>query len=929
VFEFSADEPGSRFECRLDEGAFASCETGERYTEIGEGDHRFEVRAIDRAGNVDESPALHTWTVDTTAPETSIDEGPADPTNETAAVFEFSSSKLGSRFECRLDEGAFASCETGERYTDLGEGEHRFEVRAIDGAGNVDRSPALHTWTVDTTAPETSIDEGPAELSASSAASFRFSANEAGARFECRLDGGAEFGACSSPKAYSDLADGDHRFEVRAIDRAGNVDGSPATRTWTVDTVAPDTSIDSGPDESSDESSARFEFSADEPGSKFECRLDDGAFGSCETGEFYSDLAEGEHLFEVRAIDRVGNVDESPASYAWTVDTLAPDTSIDAQPADPSAETTAEFRFSANEARVAFECRLDAADFAPCDSPALYSDLADGEHRFEVRAIDQAGNVDASAAAFAWTVDTEPEPPADTTPPETTLGGRPTSPTTSQSATFSFSGADDVTPPGALRFECRLDESAFGFTACASPQLYSGLADGSHTFEVRAVDATGNADRSPATHTWTIDSTAPETTIGSGPTGATSSTSASFGFTASEPGSTFECALDNAAFAPCTSPRQYTGLSSGNHQFRVRARDALGNLDGSPAVRSWTIDTTAPQTTIASGPQGTTGPDATFTFSSNESSATFECSLDNAAYVACTSPRQYSGLAGGNHQFRVRARDAAGNVDGSPATRSWTVDATPPQTNLGPTPPASTSSTSATFTFTASESGSSFQCRLDGGGFEPCTSPRTYQGLSQGPHTFAVRASDARGNQDQSPATFSWTITPPPTGCVPSTVTTGSVADSWVLQSSSSTNYGSDSTLKVDSKNGGNARALVRLTLPDIPPACAVTDAKLRLYAGSYKTGRTLQALRIAASWTETTVRWNNQPATTGTAATAPSGSGYREWTVTQQVRDMYASGNNGFLIRDATENGSGVEQGFNSREKGSDNPPRLVVTFG
>jgi hypothetical protein len=43
----------------------------------------------------------------------------------------------------------------------------------------------------------------------------------------------------------------------------------------------------------------------------------------------------------------------------------------------------------------------------------------------------------------------------------------------------------------------------------------------------------------------------------------------------------------------------------------------------------------------------------------------------------------------------------------------------------------------------------------------------------------------------------------------------------------------------------------------------------------------------------------------------------------------MYSSGNNGFLVRDSVENGSGVEQGFNSREKGSDNPPRLVVTFG
>ena len=64
-------------------------------------------------------------------------------------------------------------------------------------------------------------------------------------------------------------------------------------------------------------------------------------------------------------------------------------------------------------------------------------------------------------------------------------------------------------------------------------------------------------------------------------------------------------------------------------------------------------------------------------------------------------------------------------------------------------------------------------------------------------------------------------------------------------------------------------------------------------------------------------------------AATVASGSGYREWTVTDHVLSMYATANNGFLIRDATENATGIDQGFHSREKGTDNPPRLVITFG
>jgi hypothetical protein len=160
-------------------------------------------------------------------------------------------------------------------------------------------------------------------------------------------------------------------------------------------------------------------------------------------------------------------------------------------------------------------------------------------------------------------------------------------------------------------------------------------------------------------------------------------------------------------------------------------------------------------------------------------------------------------------------------------------------------------------------------------------------------------------------------------------VTVNPVADSWVLQSDAAKNNGGDSVLKVDSKSGSNARALVKFNLPTIPAGCDVVSAKLRLYASSYKDGRTLQAFRLGASWGENGVTWANQPATTGTAATTTSGFGYRDWTVTSQVQAMYApSANYGFLIRDASENAGGLDQAFNSREKGTDNPPELVVTF-
>ena len=94
-------------------------------------------------------------------------------------------------------------------------------------------------------------------------------------------------------------------------------------------------------------------------------------------------------------------------------------------------------------------------------------------------------------------------------------------------------------------------------------------------------------------------------------------------------------------------------------------------------------DTTPPDTTIDSGPSGTTSnASPSFTFSSSEAGSTFECKLDGpggatGSYGSCTSPKDYTNLAGGDYTFSVRATDAASNTDATPATRSFTVDTTP------------------------------------------------------------------------------------------------------------------------------------------------------------------------------------------------------------------------------------------------------------
>ncbi len=132
--------------------------------------------------------------------------------------------------------------------------------------------------------------------------------------------------------------------------------------------------------------------------------------------------------------------------------------------------------------------------------------------------------------------------------------------------------------------------------------------------------------------------------------------------------------MDDAEFAPCTSPHSIAGLSEGRHRFEVKARDAAGNESAATAV-DWTVDLTAPAPPVIDAhPDVTTISDrAHFAFSGAEADVRFTCALDEQAPAPCESPRAYESLDAGAHRFRVTARDAAGN-ESAPARFEWTVE---------------------------------------------------------------------------------------------------------------------------------------------------------------------------------------------------------------------------------------------------------------
>jgi hypothetical protein len=766
-------------------------------------------------------------------------------------TFAFSGNDTGgigiAHFECSIDDSDFVTCTSPFTFPSLlKDGAHTFRVLSEDKAGNRGSSPASFNWTVDTVPPTSTIDSATdgnkstvtnAGTTKSTSMTFAFSGNDTGgigiAHFVCSTDN-SNFVTCTSPFTLpNSLKDGAHTFRILSEDKAGNRGSPPASFNWTVDTVPPTTSITSTMDGNRNTVSAggnttstsmTFGFSGTDRGTgvnHFECSVDGTSFTTCTSPVQFNNLSDGSHTLEVRTEDNVANIDASPASFAWTIDSAPPTTAINSV-VDSNKNTLSNgsntrsnsitFTFSGSDTSKVktskvevkrFQCSLDNSDFADCTSPLTFPNLlSNGPHTFEVRALDNSGNNDNSPEIFTWSVDA--------TPPDTTInsandgnnktvsnGGNGTS----RSMTFTFTGSDEGV--GVDHFECSLDGASF--TTCTSPIKFSNLADGSHTLELRAEDKAGNEGPTPTAFIWTINTTPPNTTINSVTNGNkntvtnnsnSKSNIVTIAFAATEAVANldhFECSIDNSGFANCTSPFRIPNLlSDGPHTIKVRAVDNSGHEDSSPALYAWTVDTSAPTTNITSATDGNKNPISAdagtpstamiFTFSGTDTGVgldRFECSLDGASFATCASPIQFDALGSGAHKLLVRAVDNVGNQGTIPASFGWNVDATPPETTINSandgnnrtlTSGGNTTSTSVTFAFSGSDIGMGldhFECSIDGASFTTCDTPLQLTDLSIGDHSFEIRAEDKVGNKGQMPPVFLWTIASPPPAPTP------------------------------------------------------------------------------------------------------------------------------------------------------------------
>lgn len=268
----------------------------------------------------------------------------------------------------------------------------------------------------------------------------------------------------------------------------------------------------------------------------------------------------------------------------------------------------------------------------------------------------------------------------DTTPPDVTLSGAPE---VVRAPTFTLTvGADDphafyeCSYDGAEYFDCEAGGAGFQFPGTFP---FSARANGPHSLGVRATDQSGNA--STEVLSWTTEVPAPE--ILSGPSGHTSDPRPAFTFSAPPEGVARSCSLDGAPVGSCDTSLKLEALSEGEHTLTVDQ----GLYPG--ATRTFTVDLTAPSTTITSQPAaGDRTPEIAFGAFDNDPQLSYECRVVGAGnpFTACTSPWSAPELPDGRHYLEVRARDRAGNAEGKGAIAEVVLSGSDPGPGPGPGP---------------------------------------------------------------------------------------------------------------------------------------------------------------------------------------------------------------------------------------------------
>ncbi|RMA89393.1 MULTISPECIES: Ig-like domain-containing protein [Enterobacter] len=616
------------------------------------------------------------------------------------------------------------------RYTDgriLTDGTYQYQVRVIDSAGNVGATdsqdvvidltkPAATTITVDSITQDTGL-SGSDFITSDNQISLKGTLGAAlgsGDHAQISLDGGVKWidvSVSGLSWTYVDgrtLADGDYNYQLRVIDDAGNISAT-ASQVVTIDTVAPDASKTIAIDSISDDSGlSGSDFITNDTSltlhGSLGATLADGEYAQISinggvtwqnvivTGNswYYVDgrtLGNQTYDYYVRVVDAAGNVGAS-AHQQVTVDTVPPDAAITVTVDNITVDTgfdnndflTSSTSYTLNGTlgaplgageyvQVSLNGGADWVYATVNGTQWSYSDtrtLTDGSHNYQVRVVDQAGNVGATTSQ-AVTVDTHAPQYGITVDSISEDTGQSSSDFITMDTTLTINGSLGSALASDERVQISLDGGNQWVDATVNNQRWSytdtrDLPDGDYTYQVRIIDQAGNVG-STASQVVTVDTT-PPTTIG---------TVVSYTDGEGERQGTFGSAVatdDNAPLINGTLNRapddgeivqlyrdgvllgqvtmngsaswsfQDNGLSDGNHTYIVRVTDKAGNYTESDGF-VLNVDTSIPTTTAAITAQTTSDTTPIV-------SGTVSADLVNGEYLVVTvNGKTYTSQTGG------------------------------------------------------------------------------------------------------------------------------------------------------------------------------------------------------------------------------------------------------------------------------------------
>jgi len=470
-----------------------------------------------------------------------------------------------------------------------------------------------------------------------------------------------------------------------------------------------------------------------------------------------------------------------------------PDTIVRRFPTGNTRSCTATLTITSNVSRWAYEVRLDdqpwtlgpnfelqagSASAVAVNSLAgkkvlqhTLSNLPAGDHRVEVRTLDEHGQRDASPFVTEWKV-SEPtlefvSAMPDRMQPNSDSWVEVKSGTSRYAFEYKIDNGPwqygDANAKNKGKKTLGTDSLVFTESPRTERQRVRSSTEGVHTIYLRAVDECGNRGQTISS-SWTTSWVSTKMLLVP-PIGAVRERSLAVSLQGDTKIYSYEYKLNGASWVKGKHLQstqiahfELSELSEGPQHLLVRAIDAYGRPSSDTKEYHWSVDNTPPTTSIRDSPrvEGTT---ATIEFDvSDASDTTHQYSLDEGEWVATDERRLVlKKVADGDHAVLIRSIDAAGNEELGSVEATFSIDAAPPTTHIAQGPERYTTDRNARFWLTMSEKGK-LMYSLDGSEFQPSEALLEFTGLEDGKHVLHVYSTDDAGNRQRNPFVYSWTV---------------------------------------------------------------------------------------------------------------------------------------------------------------------------